>query len=126
MLERYQALVTAMKALEQAEDPNAQDPVTVTLPVAEDEFYTRPDTVSYGLISLDFEAGNLNGDDAKNDVSYSGSVDLFSLVRGGAGWVPMIEETLTEFCGPCWTLNLHSYERETQLFHWEWTFEVMG
>ena len=126
MLEKYQALVTAMKALAQTEDPNAADPVTVTLPVAEDEFYTRPDTVSYGLISLDFEASNLDGDDGKQDTSYSGSVDLFSLVRNGAGWVELITRTLKEHCGPSWSLNLHTYERETQLFHWEWTFEIMG
>ena len=32
MYEKYQALVTAMKALTQTEDPNAAEPVTVTLP----------------------------------------------------------------------------------------------
>ena len=121
MYERYQALVTAMKALTQVEDPNAAETATVTLPVAEDEWDVRPDTVSYGTISLDFEAGSLNGDDAKQDTAYSGSVDLYSLVRTGAGWVELITQTLMAHCGPCWSLNLHTYERETTLFHWEWT-----
>lgn len=126
MYERYQALVTAMKALTQVEDPNAAETATVTLPVAEDEWDVRPDTVSYGLISLDFEAGNLDGDDGKQDRVFGGSADLFSMVRGGAGWIPLIEATLAAYCGPCWTLNLKTYERETGLFHWEWTFEIAG
>ena len=122
MPDEYTALVTAMKALTQPSGVTSE-PDRV-LPVAEDEFYTRPDTVSYGLISLDFEASNLDGDDGKQDTSYSGSVDLFSLVRNGAGWVELITRTLKEHCGPSWSLNLHSYERETQMFHWEWTFEL--
>ena len=124
MRERFESLVTALKTLTQVEDPNAQTPVTVTLPMAEDEYYTRPDTVSYGLVSLDFEAGQLPGDDVKQDTSYQGSVDLFSLARAGAGWVPLIEQTLTTYCGGSWSLNSHTYERETNLFHWEWVFEI--
>lgn len=115
MPEEYENLVEDLKALEQE---------GAGLPMAEDEWYTRPDTVSYGLISLDFEAGQLNGDGLKQDVSYEGSVDLFSLARSGAGWVPLITETLTEHCGSAWSLNSHTYERDTGLFHWEWTFEV--
>ena len=124
MRERFESLVTALKTLTQVEDPNAETPVTVTLPMAEDEYYTRPDTVSYGLVSLDFEAGQLHGEDVKQDTSYQGSVDLFSLARAGAGWVPLIEQTLTTYCGGCWSLNSHTYERETNLFHWEWVFEI--
>jgi len=124
MPEEYTNLVTALKALQQAEDPTAQNPVMVTLPMAEDEWYTRPDAVSYGLVSLDFEAGALHGDGTKGDTSYSGSVDLFSMTKSGAGWVELITGTLTEYCGGSWSLNSHTYERETSLFHWEWTFEV--
>ena len=118
------SLVEALKALEQVEDPNAAEPVTVTLQMAEDEWYTRPDTVSYGVVSLDFESGQLAGDGVKQDMSHEGSVDLFSMVRGGAGWVELITETLTDHCGASWSLNSHTYERDTGLFHWEWTFEV--
>ena len=124
MPEEYTSLVETLKALTQVEDPNAEVPVAVTLPMAEDEWYTRPDTVSYGRVGLDFEAGALNGDGVKNDVSHSGSVDLFSLARDGAGWVPLITGALTDHCGGSWSLNSHTYERDTGLFHWEWTFEV--
>ena len=115
MPEEYASLVEDLKALEQD---------GTELPMAEDEWYTRPDTVSYGIVSLDFEAGQLNGDGLKQDVSHEGSVDLFSLARSGAGWVQLITAALTEHCGSAWSLNSHTYERDTGLFHWEWTFEV--
>lgn len=115
MPEEYESLVADLKNLEQG---------GVILPVAEDEWYTRPDTVSYGLVSLEFEAGQLHGNNLKQDESYEGSVDLFSLARNGAGWVPLIREVLVTHCDGCWSLNTHTYERETGLFHWEWVFEV--
>lgn len=126
MPEEYTDLVEAMKALAQAEDPEAEEPVLVTLPMAEDEWYTRPDTVSYGMIRLDFEVDALQGDNRKQVTAYEGSVDLFSMVRRGAGWVQMIESTLTEHCDGAWRLNHHTYERETGLYHWEWAFQVEG
>lgn len=115
MPEEYTGLVEDLKALEQE---------GIGLPVAEDEWYTRPDTVSYGVISLEFESGNLNADNAKADRAYEGSVDLYSMARNGAGWVQLIEETLEEHCEACWYLNSRQYERDTGLFHWEWVFEV--
>ena len=124
MFNNYNALVTALKSLQQAEDPQAAQPVMVTLPMAEDEWYTRPETVSYGTVRLDFEADALRGDDKKTATAYEGSVDLYSLVRNGAGWIPLIESTLTSHCDGAWELNSHTYERDTSLFHWEWTFEV--
>ena len=120
MCDSYQSLVTALKNLTQGETPAE----VVTLPMAEDEWYTRPDTVSYGMVSIDFESDALAAGDRKQDISYQGSVDLFSLVRSGAGWVELIVQTLETYCGPGWSLNSHTYERSTGLFHWEWTFEV--
>ena len=119
MPEEYTNMVTALKALTQGEEPN-----TVTLPMAEDEWNTRPDTVSYGIVLLQYEADALRGDNRKHDTAYSGSVHLFSLKRDGAGWVPLICGTLTEYCDGAWSLNHHTYERETGLFHWEWAFQV--
>ena len=126
MPEEYTTLVSAMKALTQAVDPNAEESPTETLPMAEDEWNTRPDTVSYGTISLDFEADTLTGDDLKKITSYEGSIDLYSLERSGAGWVEIITGTLEEYCGAHWSLNYHTFERGTGLFHWEWAFQVEG
>lgn len=128
MPEKYAELVEALKTLTQTVTPaeDGEEPETALLPMAEDEWYTRPDTVSYGIVSLDFEADALQGDGMKLESAYEGSVDLFSLVKSGAGWVQMITETLTEHCGPCWSLNTHNYERETGLFHWEWVFQIEG
>ena len=109
-----------MKAITQGEEP---DPV-VLLPMAEDDWDTRPDTVSYGTVRLDFEADSLTGDDMKKVSAYEGSVDLYSLERSGAGWIPLICGTLTVHCGGAWRLNHHTFERETGLFHWEWVFQV--
>ena len=117
----YTNLVTALKALTQGESPNQ-----VKLPMAEDDWNTRPETVSYGIVSLDFEADALRGDNIKVATAYEGSVDLFSLKRDGAGWVELITATLTEFCEGAWSLNHHTYERDSNLFHWEWAFQIEG
>lgn len=114
-MREYDSLVSDLKALQQE---------NVTLPMAEDEWYTRPDTVSYGIVSIDFEAGQLNGDGVKLDKCYEGSVDLYSLTRSGAGWIDLITAALTSHCGASWSLNSHMYERDTGLFHWEWTFQI--
>lgn len=115
----YNALVAEFKNLtqEQAES-------TVTLPVAEDEWDVRPQSVSYGIVSLDFESGSAIGDGLKKDEAFEGSFDLFSPSRDGEGWIQLIRGTLEKHCGSCWSLNMHAYERSTGLFHWEWTFEV--
>ena len=97
---------------------------TLPIPFAENEWFQRPNDQSYGIVSLDFERDALEGDGVKLATSYEGSVDLFSKVKGGAGWVKEITGVLTEHCGSCWSLNSHTYERDTGLFHWEWTFEV--
>ena len=119
MTSEYDALVTSLKNLTQGTAP-----AVVTLPMARDEWKTRPDTVSYGIVSLDFEQSALNAGDRKKDAAYEGSVDLFSLVRDGAGWVPLITQALSDHCGPSWSLNSHTWERDSGLYHWEWTFEV--
>ena len=124
MPDEYTDLVEALKTLTQEIANTGKPAETALLPMAEDEWYTRPDTVSYGIVSLDFEDDALEGDDRKVAASYEGSVDLFSLVKNGAGWVPMIRQTLTDHCGPSWKLNFHGYERETGLYHWEWTFQI--
>ena len=121
MPEEYTNLANAMKALTQGEEPN-----TVTLPVAENDWNTRPDTDSYGIITLDYETDALHGDNLKQAEAYEGSMHLFSRAKDGAGWIPLIKNTLKEYCDGAWSLNHHAYERETGLFHWEWVFQVEG
>ena len=121
MCAEYTALVAAMKALTQGETPN-----TVSLPMAENGWNTRPNAESWGVIALEFEADSLHGDDVKVATAYEGSVDLFSRNRNGAGWVDLITNTLTAYCDGAWSLNSNQYETETGLFHWEWTFQVEG
>ena len=111
----YGALVAELKALSQED---------VTLQMAEDSWDTRPNTDSYGLISLDFEAASLDGDSVKQDEAFEGSVDLFSCKRSGEGWIPLIRAALTKHCGASWRLNSRQYEHETNLHHWEWVFQI--
>ena len=92
MPEEYTTLVAALKALTQGTSP---DPV-ITLPMAENEWNTRPDADSYGIVALDFEADALYGDNLKQITAYEGSIDLFSRSKDGAGWVELIAATLTE------------------------------
>ena len=124
MLEEYTALVTAMKSLTQASAITTEP--DKTLPVAEDGWDTRPDAESYGEIYLEFEADHLDGDNRKHDRAFEGSVHLFSGKRNGEGWPALIEQTLTEYCDSCWRLDYHTHETETNLFHWEWVYQVEG
>ena len=88
MCTEYTNLVKAMKELTQGESPD-----TVTLPMAENAWNTRPDAESWGVITLDFEADALRGDDVKTVTAWEGSVDLFSRKKDGAGWVAKITGT---------------------------------
>ena len=121
MCAEYTALVAAMKSLAKGTAPD-----TVTLPVAENGWNSRPDADSWGVIALEYEADALRGDDCKVCTAYEGSVDLFSRKKHGDGWIPLVTGTLTEHCGGAWSLNSRQYENETGLFHWEWTFQVEG
>ena len=123
MLNQFNALVAAMKALTKA--ATTSEPAEV-LPVAENEWNTRPDADSYGEIMYDFEVDSLNGDNLKQDRAYEGSMDLYSRKKDGDGWVEEIVNTLTAYCDGAWSLNSHMYERENRIFHWEWVFQVEG
>ena len=122
MPEEYTSLVSALKALTQGTAP---DPVT-TLPMAKNEWNTRPNADSYGIVALDMEVDALYGNNLKQITAYEGSIDLFSRSKDGAGWVELIAQTLIEYCDGAWSLNSHQYERENGIFHWEWVFQVEG
>lgn len=118
----YTNLVTALKGLTQGTAPGS----VITLPMAENEWNTRPDSDSYGIVALDFEADALYGDNLKRITAYEGSIDLFSRSKDGDGWVELIVQTLIDYCEGAWSLNSHQYERENKIFHWEWVFQVEG
>ena len=122
MPEEYTSLVSALKALTQGTAPDT----VITLPMAENEWNTRPDADSYGIVALDFEADALYGDNLKQITAYEGSVDLFSRSKDGAGWVDLIVQTLIDHCEGAWSLNSRQYERENGIFHWRWVFQVEG
>ena len=121
MPEDYTSLVAALKALTQGEAPN-----TVTLQMCENEWDTRPDEDSWGTVALEFEADALHGDNLKQAEAYEGSVDLFSYKKDGDGWPALIRKALTDHCEGCWNLNSFQRERENNVFHWEWIFQVEG
>lgn len=124
MPEAYLALVTALKALTQVSGTTSEP--DKGLPVAEDEWSPRPEVDSYGIIKLDFETDSLDGDNVKHIRSYEGTIDLYSLKRRGDGWIPLIEQLLTEHCECSWRLDYHTYETETREYRWEWVFQVEG
>ena len=111
MPSEYEALVAALKL--------------TSVPFAEYAWRTRP-AGAYGVVQLDFEAGRLDGDGAKSDRSWEGSVDLFyPKLSDRSDLIDEIEETLTAILGNSWSLNSTQYETGTGLFHVEWVFEVM-
>ncbi|MBO5682251.1 MAG: hypothetical protein J6T08_11140 [Lentisphaeria bacterium] len=112
MPEEYTALVAALKSLD--------------IPFAENGWTSRPKVNTYGIVAMDFEADALRGDNHKLITAYSGSVDLFSYDRGGDDMPEAIAEILETCCEGAWSLNSHTWEPSTRLFHWEWTFETEG
>jgi len=93
-------------------------------PFAENGWTSRPNTDSYGVVTLEYEPNALHGDDMKQIRAFEGSVDLFSRKKDGDSFIPLIEEALNVTCEGCWHLNSHQWERNEGLFHWEWVFQV--
>ena len=112
MPSEYEDLVAALKL--------------TSVPFAEYAWRTRPEG-AYGVVSLEFEAAHLDGDDAKNDRVWEGSIDLFyPKLSDRSDLIEEIEETLTETVGNSWELNSTQYENSTGLFHVEWVFQVVN
>ena len=111
MPSEYEALVAALKL--------------TSVPFAEYGWKTRPEG-AYGVVSLEFEAGTLNGDGEKGDRAWEGSIDLFyPKLSDRTDLIDEVEETLTEIVGDSWSLNSTQYETGTGLFHVEWVFQCL-
>ena len=109
MPNEYEALVAALKLTD--------------IPFAEYGWRTRPEG-AYGVISLEMEADQLNGDGAKLDRVWEGSIDLYyPKLSDRTDLIEAVEETLEEILGCSWELNSTQYENNTGLFHVEWVFQ---
>ena len=112
MPEMYTQLVAALMASD--------------IPFQEYGWKTRPEG-NHGVVSLDFEAGALDGDDAKLDKKYEASVDIFfGKARDRAGLKAIVETILNDICEDAWNMNSFQYEYQTGLFHIEWVCELWG
>ena len=79
------------------------------------------------MVQLDFETGSLNGDGAKCDRAWEGSLDLFyQKLTDRSDLTDATEEILTEIFGNSWELNSTQYETDTGLFHVEWIFRALN
>ena len=96
-----------------------------SIPFAEYGWRSRPEG-TYGVVSLDFEADAHNGDGAKIDRVWEGSVDVFFQKLDERGdMIEAVEEVLGEVLGNSWSMNSTQYETETGLFHIEWIFQCI-
>ena len=105
----YETLVAALKLTE--------------IPFAEYGWKARPEG-TYGVVSLESEADQLDGDGLKLDRVWEGSIDLYyPKLSDRTDLIDAVEETLTEILGNSWALNSTQYENGTGLFHVEWVFQ---
>ena len=110
MPSEYEALVAALKLTD--------------IPFAEYGWNKRPEG-TYGVVSLDFEADSLNGDDGKQMTSWQGSVDLSVRMKKDLERLKdLVENALEEVCEASWQVNSIQHESQTGYFHYEWVFEV--
>ena len=111
MPSEYERLVAALKETK--------------IPFEEYGWEPRPEG-TYGVVSLDFENGSMEGDGRKRDRTWSASVDVFFPKLADRKEVTEeIEEVLRSVCGSCWDLNSVQHETQTGLFHMEWVCEVI-
>lgn len=111
MPSQYEALVAALKL--------------TSYPVAEYGWATRPEG-AYLVTGIDMESGHLDGDGRKQDRSWEGSVDaFFRTLTERDEMISAVEEILTEIFGASWEMNSLQHERDTGLFHIEWTFTAL-
>ena len=95
-------------------------------PCAEYGWATRPDG-TYLVVGLDYEAGRQSGDGAKQDRSFSVSVDaFFRKLEDRAEIAGTVEGVLNTCLGESWELNSFQHESDTGLFHIEWVGQVVG
>ena len=96
------------------------------IPFEEYGWKTRPEG-THGVITLDMEAGDTEGDGEKLDRSWEVSVDLFfDKLANRKRLIKTVEDAIRSVCGSSWEMNSTQYETQTRLFHIEWVCEVLG
>lgn len=108
-MSRYEDLAAALQAIQ-------------GVAFTEYEWATRPNG-DHGTYQIDYEVLTDDGDDAKQDRAYEGSVDLYT--HGKAMMTAAaVESALAAVCGASWYLNSEQYERDTGLIHREFVFQM--
>lgn len=96
------------------------------IPFAEYGWKTAPEG-PYGVVSLEFEADSLDGNDGKQLRAFEGSVDLFfRKITDRAELIEKVENVLKNTVEASWRLNSFQHESATGYFHAEWVFQVEG
>lgn len=72
----------------------------------------------------DSEGESLDGDNHKAEQVISGTIDYFTLKEFDE-MVETIQEALNSTEDVGWRLNSIQYEEETNLIHYEWSFDVI-
>lgn len=93
-----------------------------SIPMAEYEWSTRP-SGAYGVVQLDFEASDDNGDDLHQDRAWEGSIDLYTQGNAPLVWAA-IERILDTYCEGCWYVNMTTVDSATRLLHREYVFQL--
>lgn len=105
----YQQLVEALKA--------------TNIPFAEYEWSARPKG-SYGVVSLDRGAAQMNGDDKRVCQAMEGDVELYLLGGDDADKRAAVEQALTSICGGAWRLDDVQFEMTPRLLHYSYVFQL--
>ena len=71
----------------------------------------------------DGEGDSLHSNNIKSEQVISGTIDYFTKIEYDTN-VDLIQETLNNAECLAWQLNSVQYEEETNLIHYEWSFEV--
>lgn len=94
------------------------------IPFAEYGWKPTPES-DYGIISLEFEADSLDGNDRKQIRAWEGSVDVFFRdISRRALITAQVEEALKSVCDASWRAESFQHESNTGLFHKEWVFQI--
>lgn len=88
--------------------------------------YKRPENVTsgYGVWAETGEAESFNSDNRKSEQQLTGYLDYYTLNEFDPV-LDQIQDALSRLSCGAWSLNSVQYEDETNLIHYEWSFNVV-